>query len=786
MRFLINTLFFLVLMAIVMVAGGVYYLLPGLPSTDSLQDVHFSVPLRVYTREGTLMSEFGEKRRIPVTYKNVPETLVDAFLAAEDDRFFEHPGVDWQGLARAVVLLVQTGEKTQGGSTITMQVARNFFLSSEKTYIRKLNEILLALKIERELDKESILELYFNKIYMGHRAYGIGAASELYYGVPLAQLTLAQSAMLAGLPKAPSSMNPVTNPTRAMQRRNYVLGRMLELGDISETEYQEAVKAPITAKIHQRAPDISSPYVAEMVRTYMVGEYGDEAYNLGFKVYTTISHHLQDAADQALRLALINYDKRHGYRGVEHHYDLQAGSGEAEWLQVLEGYSVIGGLHPALVVGLTDKTADIYIENRGLMTLEWESMSWARRYVDENHTDRTPRSTADIIQVGDIVRVVESDSGWRLTQIPEIEGALVSLSPEDGAIVALSGGFDFNHSKFNRAVQAQRQPGSSFKPFIYSAALENGYTAASLVNDAPVVFDDPGLEDTWRPENYSGKYYGPTRLREALTHSRNLISIRLLRSIGIKQALQYVSKFGFEPGRLPRDLSLSLGSGAISPLQLARAYAVIANGGYLITPYYIDHIETEDGKIVYQASPDRVCHECDQSVSKAETLEGVAKQVVDPRNVYILASMMRDVINFGTGKGAQVLNRHDLSGKTGTTNDQKDAWFSGFNTKLVTTTWVGFDQVRPLGNQETGGRAALPMWVDFMRVALEGVPESQPVEPPGLVTLLIDRKTGLLANESQRNTLLEIFKEENAPTRMSNAANLDSRDGPTGIPEQLF
>ena len=784
MRFLINFIFFMMLMGIVIVAAGIYYLLPGLPATDSLQNVQFSVPLRVYTHEGSLMSEFGEKRRLPVEYDDVPEVMVDAFLASEDDRFFEHPGVDWQGIARAVVLLVQTGERAQGGSTITMQVARNFFLTPEKTYTRKLNEILLALKIESEFDKETILELYFNKIYLGHRAYGIVAASELYYGAPLSELTLAQTAMMAGLPKAPSRMNPVTNPERALQRRNYVLGRMVGLGDISDEEYQVAVKAPVTARIHHKIPDTSSPYVAEMVRSYMVEKYADKAYTSGYKVYTTIRDHLQIAADKALRDALINYDKRHGYRGAEHHYDLEQGTGEGDWIQMLEGYPALGGLIPALVISVADKTAEIYLKNEGLVTLEWEGMVWARRYIDENRREGKPKSVIELFQSGDLIRIRKTDEGLKLAQIPDVEGALVSLSPEDGSILALSGGFDFNRSKFNRVVQAHRQPGSSFKPIIYSAALANGYTAASLVNDAPVVFDDPGLEDTWRPENYSGKYRGPTRLRSALTYSRNLISIRLLRSVGIKTAIKHASKFGFDTERLPKDLSLSLGSGAVSPLELARAYTLLANGGYLTTPYFINRIETAKGDVVFQANPDRVCRDC--GILEGESADGIATKVVDSRNTFIVASMMRDVIRAGTGKRALVLSRNDLSGKTGTTNDQKDAWFSGFNANIVTTAWVGFDQIRPLGSSETGGQAALPMWIDYMRVALDGMPEALPAKPSGIITMNVDKQTGLLATTGQKGSYMEIFRKENAPTRMSVGDDPESGQTETGIPEQLF
>ena len=784
MRFLLNLIFFMILLGTVIVGAGVYYLLPGLPSTDSLQDVQFSVPLRVYTQEGSLMSEFGEKRRLPVNYDDVPDVMVDAFLASEDDRFFEHPGVDWQGLARAGVLLIKTGERAQGGSTITMQVARNFFLTNEKTYSRKLNEILLSLKIERELSKEEILELYFNKIYLGHRAYGIVAASELYYGVPLSELALSQVAMMAGLPKAPSRMNPVTNPKRALQRRNYVLGRMLYLGNITDEEYEVAIKAPITARIHHKVPDTSSPYVAEMVRSYMVEKYGDEAYTTGYKVYTTINDRLQKAADNALRKALLDYDKRHGYRGAEHHYELEQSAGEGDWLQMLEGYPVLGGLHPALVISVSDKSADVYLKDDGLVTLDWAAMSWARRYIDENRREAEPKSAIELFQPGDLVRVIKTDEGLMLAQIPGVEGALVSLSPEDGSILALSGGFAFNHSKFNRVVQAERQPGSSFKPFIYSAALANGYTAASLVNDAPVVFDDPGLEDTWRPENYSGKYRGPTRLRSALTYSRNLISIRLLRSVGIRTAIKYAANFGFDPERLPKDLSLSLGSGAVSPLELARAYTVLANGGYLTNPYFISRIEAANGDVVFQANPDRVCRDC--GASEGESSDGIAKKVVDSGNVYIIASMMRDVIRAGTGTKALVLKRPDLSGKTGTTNDQKDAWFSGFNANIVTTAWVGFDQIRPLGAKETGGQAALPMWIDYMKVALEDMPEAYPIKPPGVVSVRVDRQTGLLASPGQKDAYLEIFRKGTVPSRMATSESSASGQTESGVPEQLF
>ena len=528
--------------------GGVYlYLAPELPSAETLRDVRLQVPLRVYTRDGRLIAEFGEQRRTPLRLDEVPPRLVQAFLAGEDERFYEHPGVDWQGLTRAVLHLLRTGEKGPGGSTITMQVARNFFLSREKTYIRKLNEILLALKIEREFTKDEILELYVNKIFLGQRAYGVGAAAQVYYGRPAAELTLAQLAMIAGLPKAPSRFNPIADPEQAVVRRNYVLRRMLELGDIDGTEHDEARAAPVTAKVHGLAVEVEAPYVAEMARAHMETAYGDDAYTAGYKVYTTIDSRLQHAADAALRRTLLDYDARHGYRGAE-----RRGGDARSPEDVLEGIPVFGGLLPAVVTSVGEREVAAHARNVGPIELGFDGMEWARPYVDADRRGRKPESAADVVEVGDIIRVRPAGNGWRFSQLPEVEGALVSLDPDDGAIVALSGGFDFYRSKFNRATQAERQPGSSFKPFIYSAALEHGYTAASIINDAPVVFEDPSLRNAWRPENYGGKFLGPTSLRTALYQSRNLVSVRLLRDIGIDFALGHIARFGLDAERLPR------------------------------------------------------------------------------------------------------------------------------------------------------------------------------------------------------------------------------------------
>lgn len=721
------------------------YLAPGLPSIESIQDMRLQVPLRVYSKDGQLIAEFGEKRRIPLATKDVPEKMIQAVLAAEDDRFFEHPGVDYQGLLRAVIHLAKTGDKGQGGSTITMQVARNFFLTREKTYLRKLNEIFLALKIERELTKEDILGLYLNKIYLGNRAYGVAAAARIYYGKPINELSIAEMAMIAGLPKAPSRYNPVVNLQRAMIRRGYVLGRMHHLGYIGDDTYQLAIEEPDNSSLHSLSTQVDAPYVAEMVRSYMVERYGNEAYTAGYKVYTTIDTRLQSAANVALRKALVQYDIRHGYRGREGRIDLDVVTEQENWEKTLRDYPVVGSLFPALVLEVNDNSAIVYIAGTGSAEILWKGLVWAKRYINTNAQGPAPEQASSILKRGDIIRVQSLKEGnWSLAQVPDVSGALVSISADTGAIQALLGGFDFYNSKFNRAIQAERQPGSNFKPFIYSAALDKGFTAASMINDAPIVFDDPGLESAWRPENYSGKFFGPTRLRLALTKSRNLVSIRLLRSIGISHAINYASKFGFDTEKLPRDLSLALGSGAVTPISIARGYAVFANGGYLVEPHFITHIEDLEENVIFVNNLPQVCPDCEQKESEDEQAitdvievteqnnseaDGEiatpkiipevipAQRAVDAQNVYIMTSIMRDVIQYGTGRKALQLARKDLSGKTGTTNDQRDAWFSGFNRDVVTTVWVGFDKSQPLGNYETGAKAALPMWVDYMREA---------------------------------------------------------------------
>jgi penicillin-binding protein 1A len=794
LRRLVRLFFYMLLLASfgIAIAAVVLYVKiePQLPSIDVLRDVQLQEPLRVYASDRRLLAEFGEKRRNPVKISQVPDAMVQAFLAAEDDRFFEHAGVDFQGLLRAAVELLRTGKKRQGGSTITMQVARNFFLSSEKTYLRKLTEILLAYKIEGSLSKEEILELYLNKIYLGQRAYGVEAAAQVYYGMSIADLSVARMAMIAALPKAPSRINPINNPEAAVERRNYVLGRMYQLGYLDTATYEAAVAEPDGARLHRVQAEASAAYVTEMVRHEMVERYGVSVYTSGYEVVTTIDVPLQAVATRALRKDLLDYSKRHGYRGAEASNNIDEVKPE-ERVGLLADYVQVGGLEPALVTRVDEKSIEVLLKNNETISIGWDGISWARPYRSVNSLGPAPKKASDVVTVGDIVRVSGGDDDWELAQVPVVEGALVSLRPTDGAILALVGGFDFTRSKFNRATQAKRQPGSSFKPIIYSAALEKGFTPASIINDAPVVFDDSELESTWRPENYSGQFYGPTRLREALYRSRNLVSIRILRAIGAGYAATYAEKFGFSAEELPHDLTLALGSASVTPLQMARAYSVLANGGYLVEPYFIRSIYDAAGDVVFMADAPVVCTDCPMMLDEITTgmpkKVNLAPQVLSPQNVWLMTSMMRDVIQRGTGVKARVLGRTDLAGKTGTTNDQMDGWFSGFNHALVATAWVGFDKLEPLGRGETGGRSALPMWIDYMRVALRGIKEISQQPPEGLVTVRIDPATGLLARSGQKDAIFETFMEDSVPTRTSDPTAVGGIPGAAGAAtDQLF
>lgn len=832
LRIIISVLLASVLTVVLAGAGLYAWLNPSLPSVESLKGARFQVPLRVYTEDGLLIAEFGDKKRTPIRYQNLPPLLVKALLAAEDDRFFEHPGVDYQGLLRAAANLITTGEKSQGGSTITMQVARNFFLTREKTYLRKLNEILLALKIDRELTKEEILELYLNEIYFGNRAYGVAAAAQVYYGKHLAELTLPEIATIVGLPKAPSRYNPIADEHRSTLRRNYVLGRMHALGHISDQQLEEARSSRETAAVHNLAIEVEAPYVAEMVRQEMVARFGEEdAYNAGYVVYTTLSTPHQGAATRALRSALLDYDQRHGYRGPIQTLTDFATLGPEQRLERLRNIPVSGGLQPALVIEAPEAALSVLLQNGEMVQIALEHLMWARPYIDEGTTGPKPKAAHDVAKPGDVVVVNQSDvdGRWSLVQVPLVSGALVALDANSGAVRALVGGWDFYQSTYNRVIQAQRQPGSSFKPFIYAAALDKGYTPANIINDAPVVFEDPALESEWRPENFSGEFFGPTRLREALVHSRNLASIRLLQAIGLNYAARYATRFGFDAKRIPRNLSLALGSGSVTPLELARASSAFANGGFLTRPFHILRVLDARGNTVFEANPEVVCRNCEEQPSSPSTPEapeadtvteptplpqttlgnsvtGVppatptsiaapvprhAPRVIPPQTAYLVNSMMTDVIRRGTGRKALSLGRNDLAGKTGTTNDQRDAWFVGFNADLVAVTWVGFDEPKPLGPRETGGSAALPMWINFMAAALDGVPEHALERPPGLVTVRIDPDTGLLATADSANAIFETFPADRVPIRRaSTATQAPTMTNPTGasqdIPQELF
>lgn len=743
------------------------HLLIDLPDVKSLQHVQYQIPLNIYSKENLLLAQFGEKKRIPVSIEKVPRQLINAFLAAEDDSFFEHPGVDLKGLVRAALQLAMTGKKKQGGSTITMQVTRNFLLSNEKTYSRKLKEIILALKIEQQYSKDQILELYLNQIFMGHRAYGIAAAAQVYYGKSLDSLTLAELAMIAGLPKAPSAYNPVTNEARAIERRNYVLHRMLELHHITQQEYDSALHQPSTAKLQTVVPEVSAPYLAEMVRQKIYDDYGEQAYTSGLKVYTTINGTLQTAANDALNSALHAYDERHGYRRSRH-------SSATKYIDFAD-IPVIGDTLPGYVLTLNEDKARIRLQNHSIIELDWSNSKWAGTGIES------------ILKVGDSIRVRKlKNNAWALSQVPETEGAFVALNPVNGAIVALTGGFDFYRNKYNRVIQSKRQPGSGFKPIIYTTALEEGYTPASMINDAPLVIDVVGQETEWRPENYNRKFLGPTSLRSALMHSRNIISIRLLKEIGVEKAVKTAMRFGFTEEQLPKTLSLALGSGYASPLQMARVYAVFANGGFLIDPYFIERIESADSEIIYQAKPKTACSLCEIAQAPSSTY---APRIISPEINFLMNSLLRDVVQKGTATSAKTLERQDLAGKTGTTNEQRDAWFNGYTPDIAATAWLGFDDFTPLGDHETGGTAALPMWIEFMRTALQNKPEEPFEAPEGILKAFIDPKTGLLLPEKSGNGVWEFFQATHMPTTTAipqGVSNTESESPHESVVESLF
>jgi penicillin-binding protein 1A len=689
---------------------------PTLPSLETLTDYRPKVPLRIYSAEGLMIGEFGEERRSVVSIKEVPKTLVDAILAAEDERYFQHKGVDYHGLARAALANVSHIGPRQGASTITMQVARNFFLSREKTLTRKINEILLAFKIEASLTKEQILELYINQIYLGQRAYGFASAARIYYGKALDKLTLAESAMLAGLPKAPSSFNPVANPERAKLRQQYVLRRMREMNVISAEQGADADKQPLTVKNELNEFATKADYVAEMVRQAMYERYKEDAYVIGLKVHTTLLVNHQNAANAALRAGVLTYDRRHGYRGPEAYLELDGATNDEALEEALQEYVDSEDIYAAVVTEASPKRIKAYRRGGEWVEITEAGLSFAAAYLNDK---ANPNQR---IRKGAVIRVQRTENKrWSVVQLPAVEATLISADPRDGAIRALAGGFDFAQSQYNHATQALRQPGSSFKPFIYSAALEKGFTPASVINDEPLTFSAAQTGgEVWEPKNYDGTYDGPITMRQALVRSKNLVSIRILQAIGTRYAQDYITRFGFDAKLHPPYLTMALGAGNATPLQMVGGYAIFANGGYRVRPYFIQRIEDGKGRVLFE-----------QPSIRAKVN---AERAIDERNAYVMTSMMRDVVRYGTAAAAMSLGRGDLAGKTGTTNDFLDAWFGGYNGNLVAVAWVGYDQPKTLGRNETGGVVALPIWMRYMGAVLKGTPETPLEAPQGVVS----------------------------------------------------
>ncbi len=816
------------------VIGAYYYVEPSLPQAETIRDIPLQIPLRIYSRDGRLIQEIGERRRILIEFDDLPDHVVNAFVAAEDRRFWDHPGIDYVGVLRAMFQLVTTGDIEAGGSTLTQQLARSYFLNLDQTIERKFKEMSLAIRIEQEFTKEQIMALFLNKMFFGQRAYGVAAAAQVYFNKPLEDLTVAEAATLAGVLPAPSRYNPVRSATNAQRRRGYVLGRMRVLSFIDEAVYELAMDEPLESRLYGTDVELPADYVAEMVRREMLNRFGEETYTAGYQVVTSLDSRLQAGAHYALRNGLLEFTRRRGYRGPVANHELTPevlAADIVDWPEEiqddLDRYAP-GGLSMAIVTAVNeDNSADILFNNGVTATMPWAGMSWARPFIDRVTTGPVPETAADVLSMGDVIHVMPTTAGfWALAQVPDAQGAVVSVDPFDGAITSLVGGFDFATSKFNRATQAYRQPGSSFKPFIYSAALEHGNTPATVILDAPVVINSSELEAVWRPINYSGRFYGPTRMREALVRSMNLVSVRLLIfETGIGNAVRHISRFGFGDATLPRNGSLALGGGQASPLDMAQGYATIANGGYAIQPYVIDAIYGPEGEVLYRAEPWIVCPECEvaaevvrsevpefidldaealgteeageaSAVDIESTLPGMtsggmtieeiamvgldyrpdpetspeffdsitaAPRAISAQNAFLVQDMMRDVVQRGTGRRARVLGRRDLSGKTGTSNDRRDAWFGGFNGDLASVVWVGYDDDTPLGPGEEGSRTALPVWIPFSRIALEGVPENQMPMPEGIVTRLIRSSDGCPARAGEPGTIFEMFFEDQVP-----------------------
>ena len=798
-----KSLFFIVFFALIGGMGfiGLYlYAAPQIPEVSELREVRLQTPMRIFTHDGKLIQEFGDVRRIPVTLDQVPQHFIDALIATEDRRFFEHSGVDFKSLLRAAVAVASSGSKTEGGSTLTMQTARNFFLTRDKTYTRKIIEIFTAFRIEQELTKTEILELYVNKTHFSHRAYGLGAAAQVYYGKDLQDLTLPQLAVLAGIPKGESEYNPISSPQKALGRRNIVLKNMLLEGYIDQPLYTAAIESPITATKHGADIEAYAPYIAEMVRQDVIDRFGKEmAYNDGLVITTTIDSELQANAEKALQRGVLEYDKRHGYRGASQNFSDIDSVAPEDLVERLADIPILAGIEAAIVTEVLEQSVTAINSAGDTITIDWGGLSWAKPFISDDRFGEDPKTASDILKKGDLISVIsDADNRWTLTQLPEVAAGFVALKPANGAIKALVGGFEFNQSKFNLVTQARRQPGSNIKPFVYSAALDRGFTAASVVNDAPFVQVNEAIDEVWRPKNDSGKYKGPTRLRVALRNSTNTVSVRLVQAIGAEYTKEYLQRFGFPEEVMEAVPSLALGTPGLTPLEVARGYAVFANGGFLVTPHYIERVESADGLLLYRNDTPRVCETCDRQaelkIAKEEaglieeTFDDsiqnypvlplpetqIAPRVIEKRNAYIVADMMEGVIRRGTAysqlnrNNSPLLARTDLGGKTGTTNDARDAWFSGGNQDFVATTWVGFsDHRRSLGSREYGGRAALPIWQYFMEVALKEQPNHEVQQPPGIVSARINPETGLLASLDNPNAQFELFRSENVPEKES-------------------
>lgn len=830
--FLLSSLLSLSTVGLAILAGLYFIYSPQLPNSEDLRKIDIQVPLRIYSRDERLIAEYGEKRSRPVNFNEIPERLRQAFIAIEDARYYEHQGIDPKGVARALYNVVATGRKSQGASTITMQLARNAFLDNDKTVARKFKETLLAIRLEQTLSKEEIIELYLNKIFLGNRAYGIAAAAETYYGKALKDLSLAEMAMIAGLPKAPSRYNPIVNESRAMLRRNYILQRMAEQDFISQDEFKIAVKEPNTASVHKTDIETYAPYLAEMVRAAIVEKYQDKAYTQGYDVYTTLDSQAQIYATDALRKTLEDYDHRHGYRGAEDHINLEDYVSQDELLDKLSNYQTVGDLQAGLVLKSSRHEATVLLTDETVIHLQLDDVKWASKFISANRRGATPKRVSDVLVAGDIIRVrphspaaKKEENGnstdikakttdatvanWQLTQIPTVGGALVLMDPHNGAIRAVMGGYDFYHSKFNRATQAMRQPGSSFKPIIYSAALSRGFAPSSIVNDAPITI--PG--SNWQPKNFGGSYIGPTTLSEALAKSRNLVSIRLLRDTGIPYTINYATRFGFPQKDLPANLTLALGTGVTTPVQMATAYSAFANGGFKVDAHFINRIQDSNGQVLFdattetrqvcgdnirlcpirkpkkasepatelalpkeeQATKDKAQKKDDSTVADEseikdyETEPGkiapAATRIIDSRTQYQIVTMMQGVTQFGTAAAvSKSLHRTDIAGKTGTTSDQRDSWFCGFTPNYVAVAWSGFDDMAELGEGETSGKVAVPMWISFMKNVLSDIPEKKFKRLEKLQLVKIDAKTGLLADDASAEVIDEkLIAQPEAP-----------------------